>query len=203
MTQEEFKRLLEKYGQQIESIRQEAHKIHADVNQYYDKIHPYGKHLDMVADEVVHYAAPVLASEEDLLPLMFGTFFHDTIEDARLTYNDVKSYALRFMNERQAFMAAEIVYALTNEKGRTREERADDRYYEGIRQTPYAPIVKLSDRKANITHSNRGSNTENNHMKDVYAKELPHFLEAIHSPKADSDPRFVLPQQMVDDLKGI
>ncbi|MCR4583614.1 MAG: DUF927 domain-containing protein [Prevotella sp.] len=203
MTQEEFKRLLQKYGQQIETIRQEAHKIHADVNQHYDKIHPYGMHLDMVADEVMHYAAPILASEDDLLPLLFGTFFHDSIEDARLTYNDVKGYALRHMDERQALLAAEIVYALTNEKGRTRAERANERYYEGIRQTPYAPFVKLSDRKANTTHSGKGSNTDNNHMKDVYAKELPHFLEAIRSPKADSDTRFALPPQMVDDLKGI
>ena len=53
------------------------------------------------------------------------------------------------MTEAQAYMAAEIVYALTNEKGRNRHERANDKYYEGIRNTKYAPLVKACDRLSN------------------------------------------------------
>ena len=59
------------------------------------------------------------------------------------------------LDEAQAFMAAEIVYALTNEKGRTRAERAGVKYYEGIRAVPYAPMVKLADRMANVRFSLR------------------------------------------------
>ena len=43
------------------------------------------------------------------------------------------------------------MYALTNEKGRTRAERAGVKYYEGIRAVPYAPMVKLADRMATPT----------------------------------------------------
>ena len=72
------------------------------------------------------------------------------------TYNDVRKRARSLgLDEAQAFMAAEIVYALTNEKGRTRAERAGVKYYEGIRAVPYAPMVKLADRMANIRFSLR------------------------------------------------
>ena len=92
-------------------------------------------------------------------------------------------------------MATEIVYALTNDKGRTRAERAGERYYQGIRQTPYAPFVKLCDRLANITYSCSGVDGDNIRMKQVYKDELPHFLEAIN-PRLD-DPRFLVPQEVV------
>ena len=36
---------------------------------------------------------------------MFGAYFHDSIEDARLTYNDVHKIALEYMNEDQAIIA--------------------------------------------------------------------------------------------------
>ena len=48
------------------------------------------------------------------------------------------------MTNEQCITAAEIVYALTNDKGRTRKERAGEHYYAGIRETPYAPFVKRS-----------------------------------------------------------
>jgi len=68
------------------------------------------------------------------VPLFFGGYYHDSIEDARLTYNDVMKVARNMMTEEQALMATEIVYALTNEKGRTRAERAGEKYYQGIRE---------------------------------------------------------------------
>ena len=115
-----------------------------------------------------------------------------------MALNDVMKIAALYMSKEQAFLAAEIAYALTNDKGRTRAERAGEKYYQGIRETPYAPFVKLADRLANITHSFTHTNDSNSHMKTVYANELPHFLEAIN-PHSD-DPRFALPQAMVDEL---
>ena len=118
-----------------------------------------------------------------------------------MTYNDVTRAARLFMNDDQAYMAAEMVYALTNDKGRTRAERAGERYYQGIRETPYAPFLKLADRLANITYSFTHSNDSNHHMKDVYREELPHFLEAIN---AHSDaPHFALPQEMIDHINEL
>ena len=198
MTQQDFQTYVEKYSDGIEEIRQHAHMLHDSVNQRYDVTHPDSVHLDMVADSVFKYGHQVCQQEADVLPLFFGAFYHDSIEDARMTYNDVKKGASHFMNDEQAYMAAEMVYALTNEKGRTRAERSNDRYYAGIRETPYAPFLKLCDRLANITYSCSMSNKINNHMREVYKNELPHFLEAIN-PRSD-DPRMILPQVMIDEI---
>ena len=200
MTENEFKDCIRKNATTIEQIRLLAHQVHNSVNQTYDKTHPYGFHLDMVADATMKYGATVCQSDDDLLPLIFGAFFHDSIEDARLSYNDVKRAALRFMNESQATIAAEIVYALTNDKGRTRAERAGEKYFKGIRTTPYAPLVKLADRLANITYSYNYTNKDNYRMKQVYADEMPLFLEAI-TVKSD-DPRLGLPEDMIKEIKS-
>lgn len=201
MTREEFQQAIDRHAQTIEQMKQAAHELHDSVNQRYGKNHPYGFHLDMVAEAVSLYGHEACAAEEDVLPLLFGVYFHDSIEDARLTYNDVKRTATRWMDDRQALMAAEIVYALTNDKGRTRAERAGDHYYEGIRLTPYAPMVKLADRLANTSYSFSTDDGTNNQMKKVYAEEMPHFLEAIDAKS--SDRRYALPQEMLDALEKL
>ena len=198
MTQQEFQTCIDKCRYEIEEVRHHAHMLHDSVNQRYDQNLPYSFHLDMVADSVLKYGHLVCQQEADVLPLFFGAFYHDSIEDARMTYNDVKKGACHFMNEEQAYMATEMVYALTNEKGRTRAERADDRYYAGIRETPYAPFLKLADRLANITYSCSKANGMNSRMKQVYKDELPHFLEAINAHS--DDPRQALPQVMIDEI---
>ena len=102
------------------------------------------------------------------------------------------------MDGQLALTAAEIVYALTNDKGRTRAERAGERYYQGIRETPYAPFVKLADRYANITYSCLGHGEANAHMREVYRKELLHFLDAINAQ--NSDIRFSLPDVIITEI---
>lgn len=185
----------------IEEICMEAWNLHESVGQTYDKSLPYGHHLSMVADAAVKYGHEVVAEETDIIPLIFAAFFHDSIEDARLTYNDVVAIAERFMNDKQALTAAEIVYALTNDKGRTRKERAGEHYYAGIRETPYAPFVKLCDRLANMTYSFKGTNDSNNHMHEVYESEWPHFIQAISVE--GSDIRFSLPVIMVKEVENL
>jgi hypothetical protein len=201
MTEKLFQDLISKYATELEEIKNTAHQLHQHVNQTYGGVHPYSFHLDMVTASVFRYGHLVCVEEQDLLPLFFGAYFHDSIEDARQTYNDVSKIARKWMNEQQAYMAAEIVYALTNDKGRTRSERAGEKYYQGIRETPYAPFVKLCDRLANITYSCSNTDTDNQHMKEVYRKELPHFLDSISQPS--TDPRFVLPSVMVDAILDI
>jgi hypothetical protein len=198
MTYEEFQACVEKHRPDIEEVRECAHMLHESVNQQYDKKHPYGFHLDMVADSVFKYGHLICQSEHDVVPLFFGAFYHDSIEDARMSYNDVTKAARLFMDEEHAYMAAEMVYALTNDKGRTRAERAGERYYQGIRETPYAPFLKLADRLANTTYSFTHCNKENVHMKEIYREEMPHFLEAINAHS--DDPRLALPQEMIDDI---
>ena len=189
---------MQKYDRQIETIRQSAHDLHQSVNQSYGDDLPYGYHLDMVVEGIRQFGHLVCVREEDVLPLFFGGYYHDSIEDARLTYNDVMHTARQYMTEEQALMATEIVYALTNDKGRNRSERAGEKYYEGIRTTPYAPFVKLCDRMANITFSCSGTDAVNRHMRDVYRQEVPHFLSSIN-PHSD-DPRLLVPREMVFKL---
>ena len=201
MNKEKFIVFLDKYADDIAQIRYSAHSLHASVNQTYDGDRPYGYHLDMVADGVRRYGHFVCDDEADVLPLMFGAYFHDAIEDARQTYNEVVRTARQFMDEQQALLAAEIVYALTNDKGRTRSERAGDRYYRGIRETPYAPLVKLADRLANTTYSFRHDEGPNRYMKEVYRREMPHFLQAITSDNTDL--RYTLPQPMKAEVLSL
>ena len=182
----------------INEVRNDAHTLHASVNHAYDRIRPYGFHLDMVVNWVRKYIGEVCRDERDVLPIFFAAFYHDSIEDARLTYNDVMKVAEQLMDKEQAFLATEIVYALTNEKGRNRAERANEKYYAGIRDVPYAPFVKLADRLANTSYAFSKGTADSLRMSKVYREELPGFLAAL---KVETDDiRFILPEAMVEDL---
>ena len=185
----------------ILAIRDAAFALHASVGQTYSGQLPYSYHLGMVADAAMKYGAEVVTDEQDILPVVFGAYYHDSIEDARLTYNDVTKVAKQFMNESQAIMAAEVVYALTNEKGRTRAERAGEHYYAGIRATPYAPFVKLCDRLANMTHSFTASDGGNNRMRTVYQQEWEHFRQSITAESTDQ--RLALPERMIQQILSL
>lgn len=193
-----FEAFVKANAQKIEEIRSTAWNLHESVGQKYDGNLPYGHHLSMVANAALTYGHQVIDNESDILPVVFAAYFHDSIEDARLTYRDVISVASQFMTEEQSVIAAEIVYALTNDKGRTRSERAGEKYYAGIRETPYAPFVKLCDRLANMTFS---CSSENIHMSEVYESEWPHFLEAI--TVRNEDKRLSLPEGMIIEIQSI
>ncbi|MCD8318596.1 MAG: hypothetical protein LUC45_07080, partial [Paraprevotella sp.] len=139
----------------------------------------------------------VCTKEEDVGPVRVGAWFHNSIEDARLTYNDLRRRASMLgLDDGQAFIAVELVYALTNDKGRTRTERAGEKYYAGIRSTPYAPLVKMADRAANIHYSVCRATDYNHRMASVYRGELPHFLAALRTDSTDR--RFLVPEKLVE-----
>ena len=195
MERQKFESYIQQQAGLIEQIRQSAHQLHASVNQTYGDDLPYGFHLDMVVQGIRDFGHYVCDEEADVLPLFFGGYYHDSIEDARLTYNDVMKIARNFLAEEQAYVATEIVYALTNDKGRTRAERAGEKYYQGIRETSYAPFVKLCDRLANITYSCSSMDADNTRMKEVYKQEMPHFLSSINAHSDDQ--RLLVPQEVV------
>lgn len=185
----------------IHEIGNDAHALHAEVNHAYDRIRPYGFHLDMVVNWVRKYVGEVCFNEDDILPIFFAAYYHDSIEDARLSYNDVLSIAEKVMNKEQALLATEIVYALTNEKGRNRAERANEKYFAGIRAIPYAPFVKLADRLANTSYAFSKGTADSLRMAKVYGQELPSFLAALKVE--GNDVRFSLPESMVEALKNV
>jgi len=199
MKQNIFDDYCREHSAAIAEIKDAACKLHESVNQWYDDTLPYGHHLCMVADAAMAYGGEVIETKEDILPVIFGAYFHDSIEDARQTYNDVMKTAKRYMNEEQSLMTTEIVYALTNDKGRTRSERAGEKYYEGIRTTPYAPLIKLCDRYANMSYSFHGTDDSNRHMRKVYACEWPHFISSITAKTGDI--RFLLPKLLIKEVE--
>lgn len=179
------------------SIRNRAKDIHASVNQTYGVGHPYSHHLNSVAYFTARYMPDILENTKDILPVLFGAYFHDSIEDARLTYNDVMKIAREYMDENQAFMATEIVYALTNEKGRNRHERANDRYYAGIRETKYAPLVKAADRLANYEYAKSPEGKKS--MEKAYKEEMASFIARALTRENGS---YFVPKEMIDELNS-
>ena len=141
-----------------------AIEAHASTNHTYDN-KPYSIHLTMVANIARKYIdiIPDQCQEE----VLSACWLHDTIEDCRLTYNDLK--------KEFGETVAEIVYAVSNEKGKNRKERANDIYYRGIRNTAWATFVKMCDRLANIKYSSE----TNSRMLEVYAKEHKDFIDIL------------------------
>lgn len=146
--------------------RSYALQCHQATNHFYDD-KPYSFHLQMVVKAAEQFFTEA-HSEEARDMIRAGCWVHDVIEDCRQTYNDVKDA----VNED----VAELAYALTNEKGRNRAERANEKYYAGIRATPYATYVKLCDRIANVTYSKQFGNKG---MWKKYRKENAHFIEQL------------------------
>ena len=157
---------------------------HSSTNHMYDTYLPYEFHLRMVANVAKKYSH-LLDNEVDYFTgkkeydrgqditvtlrkaCLRAAWGHDLIEDTRVSYNDVK--------ENLGQEAADIIYALTNEKGKNRKERANDKYYEGIRNTPGAVFVKLCDRIANVQYSKMTGCR----MFEMYRKENDEFVTRL------------------------
>lgn len=150
----------------VDIAREQAFKAHEDVSHLYDG-EPYKVHLIMA--QVIAMAFAHLIPKEDILDVIGGVLHHDTIEDTNLTYEDIRNAT----NVR----IAKLAKAVTNKEGATRQERANDEYYEGIRNTKYATFVKLCDRIANV----QASLESNRRLFDMYKKEHQHFKEMLYT----------------------
>lgn len=143
-----------------------ARTAHRKINHKYDGRHDY---FDTHILRVVYYGMKYiyLVPKEDRHYALAILFFHDAIEDAHLTYNDIK----KVFGE----IVAEGVFACTNNKGRTRSDRANADYYKGIRATYLAAFVKLADRMGNVDYGlfHGGG------MINGYRKEMEHFIASI------------------------
>lgn len=151
----------------IETAKQYAIRCHKDTNHLYDG-RPYEFHLETVVWFAMKYIDLIPIKDR---PLVFAACWaHNVIESTRQTYNDVR--------EELGDKVADIVYALTNEKGKNREQRASRMYYQGIRDTKYAGFVKVCDRLANIKYSTAVYSS----MANLYRKEYHSFLHELYQP---------------------
>ena len=171
----------ETFQAHVAVLAEAAAQCHAAVNQTYDGYLPYAFHLRLTASYALRFLPLLQLDEARGETVLAAAYFHDTLEDARLSYNDLTALLNRLKDEYglrlDVHAAAEAVYALTNDKGRTRAERAGDAYYQGIRETPFAPFLKMCDRLANLRYSTLW--TPRQRMAQVYAEEMPHFLKNI------------------------
>ena len=127
----------------LERVREYGLKCHRETNHMYAGYLPYEFHLRMVEKYCETFKKLIPAEDMDIV--WAACWLHDVMEDCRQSFNDVRDNT----NEQ----IAEIVYAVTNEKGRTRKDRANEKYYQGIKNTKYATFVKLCDRLANVQYS--------------------------------------------------
>jgi (p)ppGpp synthase/HD superfamily hydrolase len=116
------------------------------------------------AKDFIHLLKDLDIDGEDIL---LSAWSHDLVEDCRVSYSDVK----RELGEN----VADIVYAVTNDKGKNRKERAGEKYYKGIRNTPGAVFVKLCDRIANVQYSKMTKSR----MFEMYKKENIDFMVSL------------------------
>jgi len=142
-----------------------AFRKHNEVNQSFDG-KSYVFHLEGVVNVAKEFADILPAQDVD--EVLIGCWVHDLIEDTHETYNDIKN----ILGE----VAAEYSYALANEKGRNRAERANAKYYSGIKNYAHATFVKLCDRYFNSKYSKmKGSS-----MFKKYKSEFPEFKTKLY-----------------------
>ena len=142
-----------------------AIKTHFLQNQKYDD-KEYAYHLYETYNIALKFIHLITENVDDVLA---ACWTHDLSEDCNLTYNNIQ--------EKFNINIAEITYAVTTEKGKTRKDRANDKYYSEMKLIEGAVFVKLCDRIANMRfakhHGNRG-------MYEKYKKLLPHFKEMLY-----------------------
>lgn len=155
--------------------REKARKLHESVNQKYAG-KSYVVHLDLVysAYEMFKDEAPKVhltdASVQELI-YQEAIYFHDAIEDCRVTPNDLlKKYNLHMQS-------VLMIYAVTNEKGWLREDRANEKYYSEMRKVPGATFVKMCDRIANVAFSK----TTGSSMFEKYKAENKKFMKSVQA----------------------
>jgi len=138
----------------ILEARQVAIVAHGDQTYGDGPLFPYVKHLDDVVDVLKEFGV-------DSAAFIIAGYLHDSIEDGQLSYNDINKY---FGTE-----VAEMVYCVTDELGRNRQERKKKTLAKTA-QNPGAVVLKLADRIANIRHGGR---------IDMYKKEHAEFKTTL------------------------
>lgn len=148
---------------EVQTAQRYAFWKHMLVGQFYAGWHPYYFHLSLVAKTALRFM-PVHYTKDQRTIVLMAAYLHDIIEDTNNTWGDVsKVFGVDIAN---------IVYALTNEKGKNRKERANRKYYEGIKRVEYATFVKLCDRYANIMFSKEMGTRQ----FEMYKKEHTFFM---------------------------
>lgn len=153
-------------------------KAHIDTNHYYDEYVQYPFHLKMTMQAAKDFFHIMKLNPEEQATVLCACAGHDLYEDARKTYNDVLHAANtcdEVWSTANARQIAELIFAVSNNTGRNRSERADAAYYAKIRNTPLAKYVKLCDKIASVRYSVMAKSPK---LK-MHIDEHKHFLEEM------------------------
>lgn len=144
-----------------------------ECNQKYDKTLPYSYHLKLVNNFAKKFIY-LLPDKNEARLAMAGTWAHDLIEDARITYNDIK--------DKFGEPLAEIVYCCTEEKGKSRYERHSQKFYDELKANKIAVFVKLCDIIANSCYSMTTNSSMFAKYKSEYDKTKMHLYRQEFMP---------------------
>lgn len=148
----------------VEKAREFAKKSHYETNHLYDGKPYFDAHVVPVVEWAEKY---LYLYPKKIRPLKRAiAYCHDTLEDTRVTYNQLKRAT--------SCEVADGVFALTNFRGKTRDERAPDEYYHGIVEADVV-LNKLADRAANMINGLATGHS----MVEGYKKEYAHFKELL------------------------
>jgi len=181
------------------NVKEYAIKCHQDTNHLYDGYLPYQFHLNMVVANAHRFKHLIDFKDkgrpkylQDIVEfeiIVSACWCHDLIEDCRQNYSDVLTcvstpiksefYQSPDFIKEFSHQITDIVYAVSNEKGKNRSERENDKYFEGIKNTPYATFVKLCDRLANIQYSKMTA-WKSDAKLEMYRKEDRRFVEQLY-----------------------
>jgi guanosine-3',5'-bis(diphosphate) 3'-pyrophosphohydrolase len=118
--------------------------------------------------------------------LLASGWLHDVVEDTDFSVDDIeKSFGSK---------VAKLVYAVTDEPGKSRKERKA-KTYSKIRGNKDATILKLADRCANLLYS---LETDNKDMLSMYRKEHAEFSKQLKEGLLISDTE----QELWDRVDG-
>lgn len=152
----------------IEEVKEFAITAHDHIRQPYGSRNhlSYGFHLELAAKIAEWFSSEV---ELNRVVARKAVYLHDILEDHyAYSYNDLK--------ELFGVEVAEVVFLVTDFKGRTRKERHCNQYFTEIAASKEATFVKLCDLTANVLYSIYS----NSSMFEMYKKEYSNVFRFLY-----------------------
>lgn len=146
------------------TLAQKAEKFAIDKHKGLYGTKPYIHHLKMVIDELLEVIDLIPKKHQDAV--ISAAWLHDIMEDEKINNAVLED---EFGKE-----VAELVWLLTNHTGK----RASPEYYEKLKSNPFATIIKLCDRIANVKYSLAGK--EKQHLNESDVTKLHEQMRCEH-----------------------
>ena len=194
----EVSKLITKIDKELSEFYQQIYIMHDNVNQKYGP-YPYTFHLEMVKNIAKENACEYMgsyATKDECIKLLLTSIEHDLIEDTTCRYSDVYNLNINilssYLNEdKNSFYVnkyskeiTEAVYALTDEKGRNRAERHNEKYWNEILENGLALYIKLCDIYANMLSSKYI--IYNHKLYEMYNEEIHRIYNIITDKSGNS-----------------